>query len=134
LPVVLDPGTAPIPEEYREPLADMVYGCDICQDVCPWNRGIEKRRRSEPTRGEPAVSLADWLQEDGSSLAERYRRLYVPRRDPRYLRRNALVALGNVGAAGDAALAEPFAVGDDDLLREHAEWALARIAERKVSA
>jgi epoxyqueuosine reductase len=112
----------------------MVYGCDICQDVCPWNRGVEKRRRDEPAQGEPSVSLADWLQADGHSLVDRYRRLYVPRNDPRYLRRNALVALGNVGAAGEAGLAEPFAAGDDELLREHAEWALARIAERGVSA
>ena len=122
----------PIPEAYREPLADMVYGCDICQDVCPWNRGVEKRRQDEPAPGEPSVSLADWLQADGPSLVDRYRRLYVPRNDPRYLRRNALVALGNVGGAGEAALAEPFAAGDDELLREHAEWTLARIAEREV--
>jgi epoxyqueuosine reductase len=125
---------APIPEAYREPLGSSVYGCDICQDVCPWNRGVEKRRREEPARGEPSVSLADWLQGDGPSLVERYRRLYIPRNDPRYLRRNALVALGNVGRAEHAALAEPFAAGDDELLREHAEWALARIAEREESA
>src|SRR6185437_2064794 len=72
----------PIPGEYREALGDQVYGCDICQDVCPWNRGVEKRRREEPARGEPSVSLAEWLRADGSSLIERYRRLYVPRNDP----------------------------------------------------
>ena len=66
---------APIPEDYREQLGDMVYGCDICQDVCPWNRGIEKRRAdAEP--GEAVVSLADWLSAD--DLADRYDRLYVP--------------------------------------------------------
>jgi epoxyqueuosine reductase len=125
---------APIPEAYREPLGDMVYGCDICQDVCPWNRGVEKRRRNELAKGSPTVSLADWLAADEPSLIDRYRRLYVPRNDPRYLRRNALVVLGNVGDADAAPLAEPFAAGDDELLREHADWALARIAEREVSA
>jgi epoxyqueuosine reductase len=109
----------------------MVYGCDICQDVCPWNRGVEKRRRDDPAQGEPTVSLADWLEAEGASLVERYRRLYVPRNDPRFLRRNALVALGNVGGTDAAELAQPFAGDDDDLLREHAEWALARIAERQ---
>ena len=54
----------------------------------------------------------------------------MPRNDPRYLRRNALVALGNVGRPEDAALAEPYAAGDDPLLREHAEWALGRLEER----
>jgi epoxyqueuosine reductase len=123
-----------IPAPYREELGSSVYGCDICQDVCPWNRGVEKRRGDDPAHGEPTVSLADWLQADGPALAERYRRLYVPRNDPRYLRRNALVALGNVGGADAAALAAPFANGDDDLLREHAEWALARIREREPLA
>ena len=117
---------APFPEEYREALGDRVYGCDICQDVCPWNRGVEKRRAGETAESsEPHVSLADWLQADDAELAARYDRLFVPRNDPRYLRRNALVALGNAG--GDPALAEPFAEGVDPLLREHAEWALERL-------
>jgi epoxyqueuosine reductase len=123
----------PIPEVYREPLEDMVYGCDICQEVCPWNRGVEKRRDARPARGEPTVSLVEWLLADAETLAGRYDRLYVPRNDPRYLRRNALVALGNVGGEEDARLAEPFATGDDPMLAEHAGWALRRIAERTRS-
>jgi epoxyqueuosine reductase len=121
-----------IPQEYREAMGPMVYGCDICQDVCPWNRGIEKRRDSEPlpAAAEPTVSLLDWLRADGEELARRYDRLYVPRNDPRYLRRNALVALGNVGRHEDAALAESYAADRDPLLREHASWALGRLEER----
>jgi epoxyqueuosine reductase len=120
-----------IPEQYREPLGEMVYGCDICQEVCPWNRGVEKRGAGEEARGEPTVSLADWLTADDATLAERYDRLYVPRNDPRYLRRNALVALGNVGAEEDAELTEPYAeASGDPMLADHARWAQRRIAER----
>src|SRR5216117_2177400 len=88
-----------IPEDYRAELGAQVYGCDICQDVCPWNRGIEKRRAdySVPARAEPHVRLTDWLEGDDVSLTQRYDRLYVPKNDARYLRRNALVALGNIG-------------------------------------
>ena len=121
---------AAISEEYRRELGNQVYGCDICQDVCPWNRGVEKRRagRTPPAGAEPHVSLTDWLEASAEELARRYDRLFVPRNDSRYLRRNALVALGNTG--GDRALAERYADGDDPLLREHAEWALARLEER----
>jgi epoxyqueuosine reductase len=118
----------PFPEEYREALGDRVYGCDICQDVCPWNRGVEKRRAGE-TRvdAESHVSLVDWLEADDAELAERYDRLFVPRNDPRYLRRNALVALGNAADPGTRSVADVYAEGDDPLLREHAEWALRRV-------
>ena len=120
-----------IPEEYREPLGDSVYGCDICQDVCPWNRGVEKRRAHEtpPPGAEPHVSLVDWLEADGAELRERYDRLYVPRNDPRYLRRNALVALGNSGTAEHRDVLKRDATDPDPLLREHAQWALGRIEE-----
>jgi epoxyqueuosine reductase len=123
---------APIPEDYREPLEAQVYGCDICQDVCPWNRGIEKRRAgtAPPESAEPHVSLVDWLETADADLQDRYDRLFVPKQDVRYLRRNALVALGNTGGPEDRVTLEPFLEHDDALLREHAEWALARIAER----
>jgi epoxyqueuosine reductase len=86
-----------MPEEYREALGDQVYGCDICQDVCPWNRGIEKRRADRPLSNdaEPVVSLRDWLESDPAELSRRYDRLYVPRNDGRYLQRNARIVLEN---------------------------------------
>src|SRR5207253_6526695 len=92
-----------MPDLYREELGDQVYGCDICQDVCPWNRGIEKRRAGEaPSEdGEAVVSLVEWLEADPADLSRRYDRLYVPRNDGRYLQRNALIALGNTGDGED---------------------------------
>jgi epoxyqueuosine reductase len=123
---------APIPDEYRAELGAQVYGCDICQDVCPWNRGIEKRRSAEvvPIEATPHVRLADWLSGDGDVLRSRYERLFVPKNDPRYLRRNALVALGNTGTLDDLPLVEPFIVGDDELLRDQAEWTAAQLELR----
>jgi epoxyqueuosine reductase len=124
---------APIPEPYREPMDAQVYGCDICQDVCPWNRGVEKRRTGTPPtpHAEPHVSLVEWLEASDEELRTRYDRLFVPRNDVRYLRRNALVALGNVGTPEHRADLERFLDDDDPLLREHAEWALARLTERE---
>ncbi len=119
----------PIPADYREALGTQVYGCDICQDVCPWNRGTEKRRAAEPLPddAEPVVSLLDWLQAPEDELRERYDRLYVPRNDARYLRRNALVAAGNSRDRSLASAVDRYAESDDPLLREHAAWALAQL-------
>jgi epoxyqueuosine reductase len=93
-----------IPGPYREALGDQVYGCDICQDVCPWNRGIEKRRagRALSEGAEPVVSLVDWLESDPDELSRRYDRLYVPKYDGRYLQRNARIALENTSRDADA--------------------------------
>src|SRR5207253_6444756 len=87
----------PSPLEYRSHFGAQVYGCDICQDVCPWNRGVEKRRAGErlPADAEPHVSLADWLSADPAELRRRYARLYVPRNDGKLLQRNARIAAAN---------------------------------------
>jgi epoxyqueuosine reductase len=118
-----------VPAEYREEMGSYVYGCDICQDVCPWNRGTEKRRAGAglPEGAEPLVSLVDWLEAPDDDLRARYDRLYFPRNDPRYLRRNALIAAGNSGQAALVPAVERWSEGDDELLREHAEWALERL-------
>ena len=122
----------PVPAEYRAELGDSVYGCDVCQDVCPWNRGIEKRRRdsSLPLGAAPVASLRDWLERDGEALVAEVDRLYVPRNDPRWLRRNALVAAGNVGSAELLPAVRRHADGDDPVLRDAAEWALERMTAR----
>jgi epoxyqueuosine reductase len=119
-----------IPEAYREELGASVYGCDICQDVCPWNRGVEKRRAEEPLPegAEANVSLVEWLESDADELARRYERLFVPRKDGRFLKRNALVALGNAGRHEDRAIAERYMT--DPKLREYAHWACAKLDER----
>jgi epoxyqueuosine reductase len=123
---------ASAPEPYREAIGAQVYGCDICQDVCPWNRGVEKRRAGAALESDPHVDLVEWLRADGRELRERYDRLYVPRNDPRWLRRNALVAAGNVGGAREEDAVRTYVTDDDAMLREHAVWALARIEERRA--
>lgn len=121
-----------IPEAHREALGDRIYGCDDCQDVCPVNR------RSASTDGTPAaeadardrVDLVAMLTADDDTLLADYGRWYIPRRDPRYLRRNALVALGNSGRGGDPEVEAVLARhrdGEDDLLARHAAWAAERL-------
>ena len=117
---------AAIPEPFRAALGAQVYGCDICQDVCPWNRGVAKRREDDPEDASGHVDLVGWLEQDGRALRDAYERLYVPRNEPRWLQRNALVALGNTGGEGQRVLLERYATGDDELLAEHARWALAQ--------
>jgi epoxyqueuosine reductase len=117
----------PIPDAHADALEDRVYGCDICQDVCPWNTGPAARRTPLGPAGEAWVSLVDWLTAPDDELRERYERLYVPDRDPRHLRRNALVALGNVGGSGAAELAARYAGCGDPLLEAPARRALDRL-------
>ena len=123
---------APPPDEYRAELGAQVYGCDICQDVCPWNRGVEKRRAGEPLPADatPHVSLVGWLRSDPHELRRRFERLYVPRNDGRRLRLNALVAAGNVGGDGERDAVSAYLDDPDETTRELAAWALARLEGR----
>ena len=129
-----------IPEEFRERIGRHVFGCDICQDVCPWNRRA------------PATSLPDFQprQIDGHSLfspelewlvslsEEEFRTAFrgspVKRTKWRGLLRNACVAIGNSGLSPDhpvfpkiAERLSALAASDDRVLAEHARWARDRM-------
>jgi epoxyqueuosine reductase len=121
-----------VPDDVMDALEDRVYGCDICQDVCPWNRGVEKRRAGDPLPEDarPVVSLADWLERDGDDVVAELDRLFVPRNDARWLRRNALIAIGNVGHERSDELAGAFLDDADPTLRSTARRALASSARR----
>jgi epoxyqueuosine reductase len=79
------------------------------------------------------VDLIDMLNADDATLLDRYGRWYIADRDPRWLRRNALICVGNTASPTDIEareVVERYRDGDDDLLAEHARWALAQIASR----
>ncbi len=124
------------PEEFAEALGDRIYGCDDCQDVCPPNRRTD-RKDSPPPADEGAQPWTDLLtlatDTDGTILG-RHGRFYLPERDPSTLRRNALLALGNVADPRDESV---LAVVDgarshrDEGVRHAAEWAMSRLAERR---
>lgn len=128
----------PIPEPLRAAQGDHVFGCDICQTVCPWNRSRPRRPLADPLglRARLAArevwrspSLAWILALDEPAFLTATRGTALRRTRYRGLVRNALVAAGNSGDRTLAPAIARFAEGDDPLLREHACWALARIAE-----
>lgn len=122
-----------VPLEINGKMQNMLYGCDICQDVCPWNRGVEGRRAGlDPIDG--SVMLVDWLNAPAADLDERYERLFVPRRDMRFLRRNALIAMGNNGNTDDIPILAHWLSDDDELLRTTAHQALVKIGGEEVDA
>ena len=125
-----------IPEGRRAGVGRHVFGCDICQDVCPWNRKRRHRGEAafEPRPGAEAPDLAGLASLDEEAFRERFRRSPVKRAKRRGLVRNVAVALGNAGGAGHRPLLERLAGDSDPVVREHAAWALRRLDERLSSA
>jgi epoxyqueuosine reductase len=127
------------PREYRVALGDRIYGCDDCQDVCPPNRRLDRHGHA-PMAGDAAqvvVDLVDLLAASDDELLARHGRWYIPRRQPRYLRRNALVALGNIASADDFRVAGALARAlrsEDGVVRGHAVWAARRLGRDDLIA
>jgi len=126
----------PIPESLRTPQADLVFGCDLCQDVCPWNRSRPRQPMADPlglrarlaTRESWRAPTLEWLLSlDEEAFAEATRRTALRRAGWRGLIRNALVAAGNAGDPRLRAAVARHAEGDDGMLSEHARWALDRL-------
>ena len=127
------------PEPLREPQGDWVFGCDVCQEVCPWNGrrlrelppdplGLRARLQPPEQWRRPTLAWLLDLREDDWQAATRGSALR--RAKYRGLLRNALVAAGNSGDPTLRGRVERHAASDDPLLAEHARWALAQLGRR----
>ena len=121
-----------IPAEWRPAIGTLVYGCDICQDVCPWNvRFAREPRDPDLMTGslEESPDPITLLRMDAEGFQRRFGGTAVTRAGRQGLSRNAAIALGNRAAPGDdEVLAECLAHEPDAVVRAHAAWALGAIA------
>ena len=123
--------------DFRVALGDRLYGCDDCQEVCPPTVRFEKRASvvvdelvKHDDRTTAWVSVQKILLADDESLLKEFGAWYIANRDPKWLRRNALVILGNIGDANDKLVVEllqKYCNHSDAILRSHAVWAAARL-------
>ena len=134
------------PREFRVALGDRLYGCDDCQTSCPPTVRLHSRHhaRIAPIAGPGAfVDVIELLNESNESLLEKYGSWYLADRDPRWLRRNGLIILGNIApvdiSARENSVMSPVEqvlrryLGDiDPMLRLHALWAAVRLGRRDL--
>ncbi|MBK5188264.1 MAG: tRNA epoxyqueuosine(34) reductase QueG [Gemmatimonadaceae bacterium] len=136
-----------IPEEFREAIGEsgMIYGCDICQDVCPFNIKFAQELKEPSFAPRAALGTPDGAVKGARTLAREllamsqaefsaaFKGSPMKRAKRRGLARNAAVALGNVGAADDVPALEAALSHDEPLVREHAALALAHLRRRGAS-
>lgn len=119
-----------IPEELRAGVGRHVFGCDICQDVCPWNRKVQLTQATEfQPRPELVNPALDWLAEMSvEKFRETFRGSPVRRAKRSGLRRNAVIAMGNSGEKRFLPVLDKLAGDEDEVVAESAEWARKRLA------
>ena len=114
---------------YRIALGDRLYGCDDCQEVCPptVRHAIVEEQNGKTQAWASVMSV---LNLDDKTLLENFKAWYIADRDPKWLRRNALIILGNVANASDQDtqnILKRYLVDRDPILRAHAVWAAGRL-------
>jgi epoxyqueuosine reductase len=119
----------PIPPDLREPMGSWLFGCDVCQDVCPWNRkapqGTEPAWEARPDLA--ALDPVELLEMSEEEFRRRFRGTALLRPKRRGLLRNAAIVLGNRGDPSALPALEKALSDPEALVREAAEWAIQQV-------
>ena len=116
----------PIPIEFREQIGDWLFGCDVCQEVCPWNR---KRERSSDRPSDPmdSIELSELFGLSDDAFRQRFRTTPLWRSKRRGILRNAAIVLGNQGSVDSIAALSRGLADSEPIVRGASAWALGRI-------
>ncbi|MBT4015935.1 MAG: tRNA epoxyqueuosine(34) reductase QueG, partial [Deltaproteobacteria bacterium] len=119
-----------IPVELRPKMSNMIFGCDICQEVCPWNQNASKSSESglRPRPENVAPELIELMKLDQSAFKKRFHKSPIKRTKRRGLLRNVAVALGNWAHESAIPALSLGLLDPEPLVRSHAAWALGRIS------
>ena len=125
-----------IAQELRQGMGRQIFGCDICQDVCPWNRrapaGTEPEMQARPQLVNPSLG---WLAAmSGEEFKSAFRGSPLERTGRKRLLRNVAIAMGNSGGKEHLRTLQSWSTAEDTVLAEAAEWALAEIGKRSSDA
>jgi epoxyqueuosine reductase len=122
-----------IPEDLRAGMGHHVFGCDICQDVCPWNRKAPATNAPEFSPREDLVNPAlEWLAEmSAEEFREKFRGSPIRRAKLAGLRRNALIAIGNSGKLELLPVSEKLLSDQDESVAQCARWAQAKLQQSR---
>ena len=118
-----------IPLELREKIGDWVFGCDVCQQVCPWNRFAVEADAAFDAKT-PPQTLTEELSLTPQAFNQRFKRSPVKRAKRRGYLRNVAVALGNTGDTHALPVLQNALNHEEPMIREHAQWAIDQIKRK----
>lgn len=121
-----------IPTEIRPAIGNWIFGCDVCQMVCPWNRfaPVEGDAAFRPAHGVRERELTSEIMMSSKEFSQRFQQRPLRRAKHAGYRRNTLVALGNHGSPKALPALDEVAQDSDPMIRDHASWAIDQITRR----
>jgi epoxyqueuosine reductase len=121
-----------VPAELRDGMGDWVFGCDICQEVCPWNRKVAAASEPafQPRHDLEVIDLVELLGLSEEEFRKRFRGTALTRAKRGGLLRNAAIALGNQGDPAALPALRKASLDPDPMVREAALWAIERVEQR----
>ncbi|HEX9820658.1 MAG TPA: tRNA epoxyqueuosine(34) reductase QueG [Methylomirabilota bacterium] len=119
-----------VPDEWKPAMRDWLFGCDVCQEVCPWNRKVPAAREPALAPSVPLPALQELLEMDEAAFRARFRGSAMSRAKRAGLARNAALLLGNQRRREAAPLLARGLADPDDGVRRAAAWALERVNAR----